>query len=282
MKHYSTQELLVASDKAPIQIQEAFSSETTISTISNLGNKFRLHIDQIGLVAELNVQTLLGLIDPEGFLKELVAAGIADKDARDIMAEINQKIFVPLREGMRSGAASTPPPTKFAVQQSRPQDIIPRVTPVNAGVPNYTPPLQSPMYSRGIQVPSPTNIPQKNFTRPTQSVYSSASNIPSVRPAMVAPPKPMSSDSLLEDHEEPHIEFNKSPVPGLPKWSPPPQNLPGAVMPMDVIPPGGQPSFVMPQMPVTSTLPVPPQKIPPSLAPKSYSSDPYREPIDEK
>ncbi|KKW39666.1 MAG: hypothetical protein UY89_C0017G0001, partial [Parcubacteria group bacterium GW2011_GWA1_54_9] len=105
MKHYSTKELLQISDTAPASIRDALSSENTITTITNLGVNLKLHVDQLGLVAELNVQMLLGLVNPQEFLQELIAAGVPNADAREIMTEINQKIFVPLREEMRKGPA---------------------------------------------------------------------------------------------------------------------------------------------------------------------------------
>lgn len=279
MKHYSTKELLAASEKVPSSIQEALSSETTISTISNLGTKFQLHIDQIGLVAELNVQVLLGLIGPEEFLKELIVAGIPDKDAREIMTEINQKIFIPLRKKEEEKGGTTAPEVRPSpeILKGEPQKTVPE-------------PTSHFSLQNKIPLPPPISQPQKSEKPIPFATVSQGSLPPKVflpRPAtlgevvrsVLTAPKPLDSNNLLEDHEEPHLEINKILVP---------QNLPGA-MPEQVIPevptPEVRPSPELPKVepqiqPVAPIAPVTPKPI--AVDPiTSYSSDPYREPIDE-
>lgn len=114
--------------------------------------------------------------------------------------------------------------------------------------------------------------------------------------------KPLDSSKLLEDHEEPHIEFGKRPAQSAPatpaRTAPPPPNLPGQMPPAApvaprIIPAGGRapgpiPPTVAPAGPAPVAKPLPPPA-PPGLkftsAPpppgKAYSADPYREPIDE-
>ena len=255
MKHYSTKELLQISDTAPASIRDALSSENTITTITNLGVNLKLHVDQLGLVAELNVQMLLGLVNPQEFLQELIAAGVPDADAREIMTEINQKIFVPLREEMRKGSAQPPRPAE--VRQ-----------PVSVAGP------QAPLMSQqGMIIPANPSLPP----RQSQVTVSMPRYIPSTStkwgsqasPVLPkSPPAPArrqtDTSRLLEDHEEPHIELGKAPAP-LRIFPPrpiaaPPQNLPGVMQP----PP----------------IPKPPTASPPPAPPASYSNDPYREPIE--
>ncbi|MFA6407911.1 MAG: hypothetical protein WCW36_00320 [Candidatus Paceibacterota bacterium] len=255
MKHYSTQELLDASKKVPLPIQEALSSDLIVSTISGLGAKFQLHIDQIGLIAELNVQTLLGLIGPEDFFKELIASGISDKDARDIMSEINQKIFVPLRKEEENG------PT---VPEVRPSPEIPKVEP------QIQPSTSHFHLVNKIAPPHIAPLPPK-VVMPTRSV----GTLGDVVRAALAKPGSLDASKLLEDHEEPHMEINKIPslsrpaaasnVGGRVKLQPsaPPSNLPGMM-------PGAQSSAVIPSVESQKSAPI-----------TSYAADPYREPIDE-
>ena len=68
----------------------------------------------------------------------------------------------------------------------------------------------------------------------------------------------VNNKKLLEDHEEPHIEFAQAPIV-------PPVSRPAPISP--------------PPQPTTPPLP-PPQR--PDAPIKPYSSDPYREPLDEK
>ncbi len=304
----------------------------------NMMTKYSLRIDQGGVLEREIMLLLMGVENPAEFIQTLTEEAKMDEQTiMSIMQDINTQIFVPLQEEMKKGGVSVPQSPKPVIPQLRPQTVVspqrvaqPR--PVNASVPRYSPPtptpmgsyappLQSPMYARPITTPSPASVPQKNFTRPVQSVRPPVSST-LTRPAMITAPKPVDNGQLLEDHEEPHIEFKKAPTPlpvrnsysvprvpsdvpkreanparvmpppaaGFPKGSVPP-NLPGAMPPSGIIPPGGRPTFMMPQMPaipapaVTSrpTPPAPPvlpQKTPAPPAPKSYSADPYREPVD--
>src|SRR3989344_1060873 len=107
MKKFTDQELDAALKTAPGPIQkELATGYETANIISAFRSKYNLHIDTVGMIAELNRNMLLGLVNPQEFLQELITAGIPDKDAREIMAEVNQKGFVPLREEMRKGGVT--------------------------------------------------------------------------------------------------------------------------------------------------------------------------------
>lgn len=236
MKNYSQQEIITALNAAPHLIQDGITGSNTLAIIVELQKKYKLHIDQIGKIAELNRNMLLGLVGPDEFLKDLIEAKIPEKDAREIMTEINQKIFVSLREKMRSGGV--PAPTRPVMPQTRPQVS--------------TPPA------------------------PPRHIINKIQN-------------PVVGEKLLEDHEEPHIEFAKAPMtppvsrptpialaprpvmppPPQPRPMTPPPNLPGAPRPSEAFGGRGMP-------------PVPPPPQRPVVLVKPYSSDPYREPIDGK
>ncbi|MBI5405571.1 hypothetical protein HY972_00830 [Candidatus Kaiserbacteria bacterium] len=107
-----------------------------------------------------------------------------------------------------------------------------------------------PSAPRAMSAPAPRYIPQ-----PPQPPVSSGEGQTSPTP------RSMESDRLLEDHEEPHIEFNKVP-PRIP-----------------------EPRFAPPILQTEPPAPPRPAAIPVTPAnpalPRAYSSDPYREPIDE-
>ena len=81
---------------------------------------------------------------------------------------------------------------------------------------------------------------------------------------------------LLEDHEEPHINIG---VRDKVQGASPPANLPGVIHHPPIIPPPPPPPAPTQPPPPTPPVPLKPKPIVP-VAP--YSSDPYREPIDEK
>jgi hypothetical protein len=295
----------------------------------------KLHIDQIGLVAELNVQMLLGLVTPPEFLQELITAGIPDKDARQIMTEINQKIFAPLREQMEKGPTVATVPVKSAAPR-----------PVNAPVSSYAPRpaiVRQPADGGGSR---PLNAPRSDAPgghSAPQNVIAATSKqpVPQSRPVIPITPKPTANEKLLEDHEEPSpllrttastvtkpianeklLEDHEEPSlplktsegaariefkPIAPRAITTPANLPGAILTAPEVPKSGglpkvntcavpnvQPAPIIPKVvPKVEPL-IPPKPISSPIAPtvpavpvtstpaKPYSTDPYREPIDEK
>lgn len=219
IRSYTNNELIKLMDMAPLPVQRAIESKGTVAIVTGLGTRLGLHIDQIGKIAALNVQMLLGLVSPEEFLKELIAAKVPEKDAREIMTEINQKIFMPLRDEMRKETEVAPeqPRTFFHLENKIP---LPR-----QNHPTEEKPPQ-------ILIPAAPVSPKPALRDVLASVMKAPSD------DNHSSPEPR---QLLEDHEEPHIEF---------------RNKARAAAPL------AQPA---PPKPLTS-----------------YSTDPYREPIDEK
>jgi hypothetical protein len=119
-------------------------------------------------------------------------------------------------------------------------------------------PLQEEMRKGEVHSPEPA----RPIIPPARSQVAASSeplrHIINKIPRPIVTPRPIVSDEkLLEDHEEPHIEFAQTPiVPPVPPAAP-------------ISPP-----------PWPTTPPPPPQR--PDAPIKPYSSDPYREPLDEK
>lgn len=205
--------------------------------------KYGLRIDQGGVLEREIMLLLMGIENPEEFTQALVEEAKLNKQTVDsIVQDVNAQIFIPLRqEMMKSGVGNVPQPPKPAPPTIEPPKGI------------YAPPLQSPSYFH-LDNKIPTAVRHA---------------APSLREVLSAVTKevqkPISGEKLLEDHEEPHIEFHKA-APQRPT-PPPPPNLPGALPPRPI--PEVRPSPAIP-------------KVEPPTPSKPYSSDPYREPIDEK
>lgn len=248
MKKFTEDEIENAWKAAPKSIQDALgsvdSAMSVIAAVTAIGSEHKLHVDQIGLLVTINNYMLLGLISPEEFLAELIVNKIPDAEARKIMDEINQKIFSPLREKMRSGpvpaARPTPPP-------------VPRpVTPAPAPTPRPVP----------QQAPAPTRQPITDPARELpvgEGVHPVAPLPPKVVLPGAAPAAP--SSRLINRISPPSITL-ESRAPGAPALTPaarptppPPANLPGALPVSDLLPPK-----------------------PPASTAKPYTVDPYREP----
>lgn len=277
-------------------------------SIASIGMSKNLHIDQIGTVAELNRNMLLGLIKPQEFLDGLIEARISEKDAREIITSINDKIFLPLHAEVRGGDTFVPPVASRPAQP-QPQPVRPPAAPVPPHIAPLPPRIlmseaniKIQAESRNRELPPKVVLPRAGTT--LGDVVRSVAGVPDAKRGI----------NLLEDHEEPHIELHAAPVapakpmmpaaPTNPKPMPDvPPNLPGtlpardvpvfsaAPMPVREVPqpqgiqfpplpkpvaPAPRPAVAAPAAPVIPAVPRP------APAPvQSYSSDPYREPIDE-
>lgn len=298
----------------PSQIRSFIARGGARNAAQQIMAKYQLHIDQTGVVGREILLLLTGLKDPNEFVQALTEeARLDQKTIGSIVQDVNAQIFVPLREEEKKGGISVSSPT---ISPTTPQSTRESVSTAQPGshfhLQNKIAPPMRPAATRPASMPTPSLAP--------------------------APTQQMPVNKMLEDHEEPHIEFSKAPAPSsVPARSPiaphmpprpasipnaapasafakvsePPANLPGA-MPSGVIPPGGRPSFMvppkmqspapepakqapaiapqgsvaprtfertpMPPAPPAAPAPAAPKTPPP--APKSYTVDPYREPIE--
>src|SRR3989344_1542819 len=102
MKKFSEQEIQAAFRSVPKEVQEALVDGAEIAeTLGDIDVQLRLHVDVIGVIAELNRNMLLGLLSPKEFVDELSAHNIDAETARKIVEEVNKRIFIPLREKIK-------------------------------------------------------------------------------------------------------------------------------------------------------------------------------------
>jgi len=284
MKNFTDQQINDAYKSATKAIQETINDgeSSLASMLLSLGTKLNLHVDQLGLIAVLNRNMLLGLVGPEEFLKELITTGVSDKDAREIISEINKKIFIPLHEQMRNGTTTVPESeeqAKKAIEQIKPTSPkevekwaesvppAPRAPQVNAAVPSYA-------YAPQPKQSSPQYFHLQNKLAPTPRASLEATQGAAPPPKAVAPvvaeiqPSPVIIEAAPPTSPEAtkgtaHIELKEILAQVVPEQvstlriaevrqvdkAEVPPNLPGVVQP---------------------TVPV-----------KEYVADPYREPIDE-
>ncbi len=251
------QDLSTVVSQLPTPIRSFFINGKVEVVVKDLMQKYRLHVDQGAIMEREIILLLLGLKDPTEFTKSLSEeAQIDQQTINGVVQDINDQIFIPIQAEMKDETV------RSVQKQPKPASSrLPAITKQTAAAsaPTYAPPPQSPSYSS-----SKNNIASSDFTHPvlkrTDPPSLSATKI-AVRAAMSAVKKPIVDEKLLEDHEELHIEFNKVPQslsrPVTPLPPPFPPNLPGV------------------------KLPTPPTRPASSIA-RPYSSDPYREPIDEK
>lgn len=229
----------------PAPIRAFFVSGKVEIVAKELMQKHQLHIDQASIVEREIILLLLGLKTPAEFMQALAEeAKLSEQVIGGIVQEVNERIFVPLRaEEMKAGQSVRP-----AMPAERPQPV-PQVAPAHIA-------------------PLP---PKAAMPRAVQSGGTLGDVVRSVLPAQKTP----DNLNLLENHEEPSIRFAAAPAPQAPRAVPPP-NLPGTMPPRDI---WAQPPIVAPKrgpvVPPLERKPITPNPL------TAYSSDPYREPVDE-
>lgn len=88
-------EILAKYNEAPKEVRDVLSSMELSETITEIASRNKISLDAMKKLAECNRNMLLGIINPQDFLKELISVGISQGTATNIVAEINQKIFFP-------------------------------------------------------------------------------------------------------------------------------------------------------------------------------------------
>lgn len=240
----------------PQIIREYLTQGKYTAVAKDMMAKYGLRIDQGGVLEREIMLLLMGIENPDEFSKALAEdAKLEQKTINGIVEDINEQIFVPLREQMRNGPETKQEPAKpvMTAPQPQPQSAAAQPPRPNWGSPNKPLAEVKPPQVQGGH-PGLRNL--------LASITAEAQ-------------KSIESRKLLEDHEEPHIEFNKPPaVPRIVVPLPPPTRVSSSATansqqptPLNN-PPGGLSGEHSAKQNV--------------LAAKPYSTDPYREPIDEK
>ena len=112
----SSDQFRTAYGKLPYPLRDFLAGEDMANIVSEVGAKYGLHVDTIGVVDRETTNMLLGLIDPAQFVTELKSAGIPDTTITPLVQELNEKVFMPLHTKMQApGAAADPDAENAAI-----------------------------------------------------------------------------------------------------------------------------------------------------------------------
>ena len=115
---YTSDQLNEIFEKLPEALKDAIVSVDNAKTISEIGRKYGLHIDQTGEMAEEVGSVLLGLAHPTELVNNLTRRlGIERVIASQVAAEINEEIFLKIREYLKSEP-------EIGVVRSQPQGVF--------------------------------------------------------------------------------------------------------------------------------------------------------------
>lgn len=188
--------------EVPAPVRAVFASGKVETVAKSLMQKYKLHIDQGAVVEREVILLLLGLKSPDEFTGALAEEAKLDQQIiNSIVKDVNDQIFVPLREEMRKGAsAEVKPPHP---QPQRPLSS-PKATHGKAELRNV-------LASVTKEVPKlleDHEEPHIDISNKVQGVSLPPPNLPGVihhpplpiqKPVLpVPPPKPYSSDPYRE------------------------------------------------------------------------------------
>lgn len=305
MSNLSDQQIESAYKSAPGPVRALLDSDALPQIISAMGAEFRLHIDVIGKVAENIRNLLIGLISPTQFLGELLAGGMAEPQARQIMGEVNEKIFKPLQEEMRRNApseealpATSPPPPRYAppappAPPPQPTPVVQPAAPPPLRAPSAPPPVAAtpPPPPREWAVPQTAVGPEQGRGAPH---HLDMAAVVAYQPHAAAPLPPRgvmpgaSAPRFVKPMQAPAWESApQQPIPPSPALV---RGIPPSNLPTQAPPAAPQAAQGAPTAPYPPTIhePEPAAVLPPLTKPSStppaprppYAADPYREPIE--
>lgn len=87
----------------PLDIQHALESAETEQVFQQLAEKYKLHVDQVGVLYDLGEKILVGEVKPNDFTNEFIRlSGVDSQTANNITRDINESIFKPLQQSLRA------------------------------------------------------------------------------------------------------------------------------------------------------------------------------------
>ncbi len=147
-------------DTLPSVVQDAILHSGWQEKIRQIGKKYSLHIDQVGVLENQTFTVMLGLEDPVDFEKKMVAdLGLTSLIASQLSMEINELIFKPIKMELQKLEAevevSEENPTKESVLAGI-ENPVPTIQPHSA-----FPPLASQL---AMPAPLDMGLPSTNQT----------------------------------------------------------------------------------------------------------------------
>ena len=86
----------------PPEIKEAITSVDTTRILHGIGEKYKLHIDKIGMLADETGAVMLGITHPTKFTSDLKSKlGLNEEIVKAIAEDVNVQIFRPIRESLK-------------------------------------------------------------------------------------------------------------------------------------------------------------------------------------
>ena len=239
----------------PRPVQEFLFSDARAEIARELTQKYHLHLDQAEEFERLYINMLLGITQPSEFAASLRGAGLTQQTVDGLAADVNSRVFIPLRDAQRADTAKAPPARTVEIPKPAP------LSPPTIAYAAPTPPVALPGSTETAPMPA-GQVPQ-----------------PAVPPA----PEPSVVAHTIAVPAQPHA--------GHPGWHPaaavhvfvPAHGMPAHVAPAPAatVAPAPEPVPARPSVPAFVNPEPGPASGPKPNTPitKEYGADPYREPV---
>jgi len=170
------QAVSVLVSELPTAVKRFVTSPSRDQIIAAIAQKYQLRTDQAGELQRAFIYMLLGVSSPQEFTMDLQESGIPNETISEIILEVNNQVFIPLRNEEEEAAKKQPmlPPPAIGMQQAAPIKVAAPQPPA--------PPMPRPA------APAPVNLPGTMPAVPAP--MQSPSPAPAPAPAAAQPPKP--------------------------------------------------------------------------------------------
>jgi hypothetical protein len=260
--------------KLPQVLREYLADDDLTTITEQIGKEHQLHVDTIGALYRETTNMLLGIINPTQFVGELKSVGVPEESIGAIVQELNEKVFMPLREKIKN---QTQEPEEEGTEEEEPNEI-----------PEPAPPVP-PTITQAFVAPNPSFV-EPNLPIPTPiseavpTPVSAPAPVPVPVPTFIAPsePRPLPKIETPEPTPvipEPHARTMQEDM--LEMKSAHKNSVPLAAPAAPSVPTPPTPSAVS-SSPAQAVTP-PPTKLSENrdalhAVLKNYGIDPYREP----
>lgn len=172
---YTAEQITEKYNSLPKDVRSAIESAEVSKKVSALAQKYKLHIDMADELSDEVGLVMLGLTHPQDFMGNLKRRlEIPEDMARDLVADINEQIFSPIKEslkkihGLKNEGGLDTDNKKLVDEYSKatPASVEVPPAPVEPAIPEENTPMMPPADRRvlaesGIELQEPaTNDPQ--------------------------------------------------------------------------------------------------------------------------
>lgn len=264
----SNQQYTAAFNGLPKPIRAYLLEDDLARTLGGIAARNNLHVDVSGTLSKSATYMLMGLQSPAETLGELVMAGIDSETAKKILASLNEEIFIPVRERVRNFKEEDEDSAEEIVEA--PRDLVETYQPTTISSVATEEPLTPPTPT-AVPAPAPVSV----VPRPAPVVPTPP---PTPAPAIPAGEYHPQMRTMATDIEA--VREHRMPEPISVAHTTPPVAPIMPPAPPQVVTPPPMPPAPPPQIAPVRPMPPPPPNLPGAPVVKSYSVDPYREPVE--